>query len=52
MLSSLKFAKQSAYILDYLPIAKCIKMLIKRKINNNFFLGVSLCDSADIKSGV
>lgn len=52
MLSSLKFAKLSAYMLDYLPIAKCIKMLTKRKINKVFFLGVSLCDSADIKSGV
>ena len=52
MLSSLKFAKLSAYMLDYLHLAKCIKMLIKRKINNNFFLGVSLCDSANKKSGV
>ena len=52
MLSSLKFAKQSAYILDYLYLAKCIKMLTKRKINKNYFLGVSLCDSANKKSGV
>lgn len=52
MLSSLKFAKQRGYILDYLYLAKCIKMLTKRKINKKIFLGVSLCDSADIKSGV
>lgn len=52
MLSSLKFAKLKAYMLDYLPIAKCIKMLTKRKINKIFFLGVSLCYSANKKSGV
>lgn len=52
MLSSLKFAKKGAYMLDYLLFAKCIKMLTKRKINKSFFFGVSLCDSANKKSGV
>ena len=52
MLSSLKFAKLRAYMLDCLLFAKCIKMLTKRKINKKSFRGVSLCDSADIKSGV
>lgn len=52
MLSRLKLAKQRAYKLDYLHLAKCIKMLTKRKINKNIFLGVSLCDSANKKSGV
>ena len=47
MLSSLKFAKLKAYILDYLLFAKCIKMLTKRKINIKKIDIISRQDSAE-----